>query len=205
MACFMSRRMWLAATALMLASGPVAAQAPEPQPPAAPPPTPQARAPLTRSEAMARLNFLHGVWVGQASGTNPNGTPYAVTQTERIGPMLGGDVLVIEGRGYNPDGTTGFNAFAVVSWDQDTDSYEMRSYAMGHAGTFPFTLTDSGYVWEVPAGPGVMRYRADITPTTLHEVGDFIMSGQPPRRSFEMTVTRRGDTDWPAAGAVSPH
>lgn len=157
-----------------------------------------------RRAAMAKLAFMHGEWRGPASGTNPDRSSFAVTQTERIGPMLGGDILVIEGRGYNPDGATGFNAFAVISWDAETDAYEMRSYAHGYAGTFPLTLTDSGYVWEVPAGPGVMRYEADVTATTFHEVGDFVMPGQPPHRSFEMTLTRRGDTEWPAAGAVPP-
>lgn len=157
---------------------------------------------MTVKAAMARLSFLHGEWRGPASGVNPDRSRFAVTQTERIGPMLDGDVLVIEGRGYNADGTTGFNAFAVISWNVATAAYEMRSYAHGYSGTFPLTLTDNGYVWEVPAGPGVMRYEADVTPTTFHEVGDFVMPGQPPRRTFEMTLARRGDTDWPAAGAV---
>ncbi len=156
------------------------------------------------AEAMSKLAFMQGVWVGPASGVNRDGSRYAVTQTERIGPLLGGDILVVEGRGYMPDGSTGFNAMAVVSWNVQTDKYEFRSYAQGYSGTFPFTLTDNGYVWEVPAGPGVMRYTADITATTYHEVGDFVMEGQPPRRSFEMTLTRRGDTDWPAAGAIQP-
>lgn len=157
-----------------------------------------------RKAAMAKLAFMHGEWRGPASGTNPDRSSFAVTQTERIGPMLDGDILVIEGRGYNPDGSTGFNAFAVISWDAETDAYVMRSYTRGYAGTFPLTLTDRGYVWEVPAGPGTMRYEADVTDTTFHEVGDFVMPGQPPYRSFEMTLTRRGDSDWPSAGAVPP-
>lgn len=154
--------------------------------------------------AIARLDFMRGVWVGPASGANPGGGRYAVTQTERIGPLLDGTVMVVEGRGYNPDGTTGFNAFGVISWDSETDRYEFRSYTDGHSGTFAFTLTDNGYVWEVPAGPGVMQFTADVTATTYHEVGDFVMPGQPPRRSFEMTLTRRGDSEWPAAGAIQP-
>ena len=118
--------------------------------------------------------------------------------------LLGGDILVSEGRGYETDGSTGFNAFAVLSWNAAESKYEMRSYAEGYAGTFPFVLTDNGYTWEVPAGPGVMRFTADVTPTTYHEVGDFVMPGRPPMRSFEMTLTRRRDTDWPAAGAIDP-
>jgi len=164
----------------------------------------EARDGATRKAAMAKLAFMHGEWRGPAGGINPDRSRFAVTQTERIGPMLDGDILVIEGRGYNPDGTTGFNAFAVISWDAETDAYEIRSYARGHAGAFPLTLTDNGYVWQVPAGPGTMRYEADVTDTTFHEVGDFVMPGLPPQRAFEMTLTRLGDTDWPGADPVSP-
>lgn len=157
-----------------------------------------------RHAAMERLGFLHGVWVGPASGMNPDGTRYAVTQTERMGPMLGGDILVIEGRGYEEDGSTGFNAFAVISYDANGDKYEIRSYAQGYAGTFPLTPTDDGFVWEVPAGPGVMRFTATVAGDHYREVGVFVMPGQPERPSFEMNLIRRGDTDWPAAGAVDP-
>ena len=66
------------------------------QPPAVSPvqPTPG------RTEAMAKLSFMRGVWAGHATGTNRDGSRYSVTQTERMGPMLGGDIIVIEGRGY---------------------------------------------------------------------------------------------------------
>lgn len=163
-------------------------------------PTPAAAS----AEAIAKLDFMRGVWVGPASGVNPGGARYAVTQTERIGPLLDGQVMVVEGHGYDADGTTAFNAFGVVSWNSDADKYEFRSYTGGRSGTFPFTLTDDGYVWEIPAGPGVMRYSADITATAYHEVGDFMIPGQPPRRMFEMTLMRRADTDWPAANPVLP-
>lgn len=174
--------------AILLATSPAAAQS----------------NPVSSQAPMARLAFMHGVWVGEGHGVNRDGTPYAVTQTERIGPMLGGDILVIEGRGYNADGTTGFNAFGVISWDSRANKYEFRSYAQGYSGTFPFEATDTGYVWETPAGRGVMRYTADVTATTFHEVGELVVEGQPPRRSFEMTLTRRSDTDWPAGDAITP-
>ncbi|HEY0052131.1 MAG TPA: DUF1579 domain-containing protein [Caulobacteraceae bacterium] len=180
--------------ATLICAGPAAART-EPQLPAA-------AAATTVREAMARLSFMHGVWVGPASGVNPDRTAYAVTQTERIGPMLGGDVLVIEGRGYLPDGSTGFNAFAVVSYDARAGRYEIRSYTGGMAGTFPLTLTEDGYVWEVRSGPGVMRFTATVNGDRYEEVGDFVMEGRPPVRSFQMSLARRGDTDWPAAGAV---
>ncbi|CAN5388314.1 hypothetical protein BH10PSE1_BH10PSE1_15420 [soil metagenome] len=191
-------RVLMSGVAMAVVIGAATPSAAQTQPPAT------AHAPSAQATAIAKLDFMRGEWVGPATGVNRDGSRFSITQTERIGPMLGGDILVIEGHGYRDDGTTGFNAFAVVSWDAQSNRYEMRSYAQGYAGTFPFTLTDKGYVWEVPAGPGMMRYEAEVTPTTYHEVGDFVMTGQPPRRSFEMTLTRRGETDWPAAGAVSP-
>ncbi|MBN8529610.1 MAG: DUF1579 domain-containing protein [Caulobacterales bacterium] len=166
--------------------------------------TPQAGVQAAQREAITKLSRMQGVWVGQASGINPDQSRYSVTQTERIGPMLDGTILVIEGRGYRADGSTGFNAFAVLSYDPEASKYELRSYAQGYSGTFELKPTDNGYVWEVPAGPGVMRYTSDITDTTYHEVGDFIMPGMAPMRAFEMTLTRRGDTDWPAANPVDP-
>ena len=98
---------------------------------------------------MGKLAFMRGVWAGPAAGSDRSG-PYKVAQTERIGPMLGGDVMVIEGRGYRDDNTTGFNAFAAISWNAQTQKYEIRSYAQGYAGTFDLALTDDGYIWAVP-------------------------------------------------------
>lgn len=156
-----------------------------------------------RAEAMKKLAFMNGVWRGPASGMSPEGNRFEVTQTERIGPMLDGDVIVIEGRGYQPDGAVGFNAFAIVSWDQRANKYEFRSYAHGHAGTFEMKLTDTGFVWEVPAGPdAVMRYTATVQENHWHEVGEYVSAGTEPRPMFEMHLERIGDTAWPSADPV---
>jgi len=156
-----------------------------------------------RAEAMEKLAFLHGIWRGTASGTERDGSRYEVVQTERVGTMLDGDLLVIEGRGYRPDGSVGFNAFGVVSWDERAGAYEFRSYAQGYAGTFALELTETGYVWEVPAGPeAVMRYTATVEGTKWREVGDYVAPGAEPRRMFEMNLERIGDTAWPAADPV---
>jgi len=170
--------------------------------PAAPPPVAPSQG---RGEAMARLSFMRGTWAGPASGTGPDGRPFRVWQTERMGPLLGGDVLVVEGRGYKEDDSTGFNALAVISYEPRTGEYEIRSYAMGRAGTFTLTPTEDGYVWTVPAGPGrSLRYTAVVKDGVWNEVGDLLAEGKPPARTFEMTLHRVGDTDWPGAGAVSP-
>lgn len=156
-----------------------------------------------QSAAMAKLAWMDGIWRGPANTITPTGL-HGVTQTERIGPMLGGSVKVIEGRGYNPDGTTGFNAFAVISYDPDQAAYTMRSYAQGYAGSFPLTPTADGYVWEVPAGPAMtIRYTATVKDGAWREVGDRVSPGKLPARMFEMNLKRVSDTTWPLGTPVS--
>lgn len=155
-------------------------------------------------EAMQAFARLDGVWRGTATSTLPSGEKHVITQTERVGPFLGGTLRVVEGRGYEPDGRVGFNAFAIVSYDPVAKAYTTRSYTMGRQGDFPWTPTADGFTWEVPAGPGAtVRYTATVKDNTWHEVGDRIVAGKEPQRIFEMTLQRVGDTDWPAAGAVS--
>ena len=154
---------------------------------------------------LQRFAYMDGTWRGPATYVLPDGSRHDIIQTERIGPLLGGAIKLIEGRGYNPDGTTGFNAFAVLSWDVDAQAYGFRSHAMGFSGDMKFAPTDDGFVWEIPAGPGtVIRYTAVVKDGTWHEVGERIGPDGQPARTFEMTLKRIGDSAWPTAGAVPP-
>lgn len=155
-------------------------------------------------EALAKLAFLDGTWRGTARTLLPDGTWHEFTQTERVGPMLDGGVRVIEGRGYEADGSVYFNAFAVVSYDVGKQAYQLRSYARGFVGDFELRLTDDGFAWTIPAGPMTMEYRATVQDGVWREVGDRVIPGQEPVRFIEMEMRRTGDTDWPAAGAVGP-
>jgi len=153
-------------------------------------------------EAMKALAVIDGVWRGPAWTILPSGEKHNITQTERIGPFLGESIKVIEGRGYNADGSVGFNAFGTISYDPATKVYTLHSHAMGQVGDFALKPTADGYVWEIPAGPMTIRYTAVIKDGTWREVGDRIMPGNEPVRFFEMNLKRVGNTDWPAAGAI---
>lgn len=155
-------------------------------------------------KALARLAFMDGVWRGPAWTILPSGEKHSVTQTERIGPFLDGAVKVIEGRGYDESGKVTFNAFGTVSYNPDTDRFTLHSYALGSVGDFTLTPSPDGYVWEIPAGPVTIRYTAVIKDGSWKEVGDRIAPGKEPARFFEMNLKRVGDSDWPAAGAISP-
>jgi hypothetical protein len=195
----MSVRLCLAAVLAALPLGGATAQSQPAGAPQSRDPTAMARAEV---EAMAKLKALDGAWRGPAVTQTAQGER-RVTQTERIGPMLGGTIKVIEGRGFVDGRNIGFNAFGVVSYDPFKRAYEFRSYAQGYAGTFPFEATPTGYVWSTPAAGGTVRYTATITAGHWNEVGDLIADGKPPVRIFEMNLTRIGNSDWPEAGALA--
>jgi hypothetical protein len=155
-----------------------------------------------QKNAMKSLAVMDGVWRGTAWTLLPTGKKHDVVHTERIGPFLDGSVRVIEGRAYNADGSVGFNALGIISFDPAKNAYTLHSYAMGRAGDFPLKLTDTGYIWEIPAGPMTIRYTAVIKDGTWREIGERIAPGKPPVQFFEMNLKRVGDSDWPAAGAV---
>lgn len=183
----------LAALSLGCAASPALAQQPDPTALIA-----------AQKAGLAPLAKMDGVWRGSAWTMDRSGKKHEVTQTERIGPFLGGAVKVIEGRGYEADGSVSFNALGVMSYDPVGKTFSFKSWAMGRQGDFPLTLTDDGFIWTVPTGPGaIIRYTAVIRDGTWREVGEYVAEGQPPRQIFEMNLRRVGDSSWPEGGAVS--
>ena len=183
-------RFLLAAAPLAL-SAPAVAQRPDP-----------VALQAAQREAMAAFARMDGIWRGPAWSITPGGR-HEVVQTERIGTFLGGTVRVIEGRGYNEDGSVGFNALGVISFDPTTRAYTISSWAQGQSGVFPIRPTEDGYVWEIPAGPGAtIRYTATIRDGALREIGERIAGAAPPMQIFEMNLRRIGDSAWPAGDPV---
>lgn len=175
---------------------PAAAQAPQRPDPA--------RVMAAQREAMARLGFLDGLWRGTARVGPPGGHGRDLVQTERVGPSLGGTIRVIEGRGYDADGRVLFQSFGIVSFDPATGRFALRAHADGQVADFPFEVEADGYSWEVPAGPGRIRYRARVEADRWRQTGELHLPDRAPARLFEMDLRRLGDTGWPAAGEVGP-
>ncbi|HYC67512.1 DUF1579 domain-containing protein [Brevundimonas sp.] len=156
-------------------------------------------------DAMQALSWMDGEWVGEATIFMGPGAGAGHPHTERIGPILGGSIKVIEGRSAgSADGSPAFNAFAIVSWDDAADRYMMRSYANGHAGDFPLEATADGFSWTTPARGGEMRYVTTFKDGEWVEVGHFAMPGRDPMKVIELRLRRRGATDWPAGDPVIP-
>ena len=150
------------------------------------------------------LAFLDGVWIGPASMTLPSGERRSFTQMERVGPMFGGTLRVMEGRGRNAEGKGFFGALTVFSPQHD-GSIEMRSWAMGHQNSRTIQVLDGkGFVWEMKNGNNIMRYTAQVDRTSWNEIGEFITPDGKRTKFFEMALKRVGDTDWPAANPAFP-
>ncbi|MEL6898094.1 MAG: DUF1579 family protein [Planctomycetota bacterium] len=143
------------------------------------------------------LDKLNGVWRGKATYNVGPGQSKTLTQTERVGPMLGGIVKVVEGRGYAADGSTQFNALGVIAYNPATKQLEMRSYADGRVGDFPLVLTDDGFRWTIESGPMKIEYTAVVKDGTWTETGTRAMGNAPPIQFFQMVLKRIGDSDWP--------
>jgi hypothetical protein len=190
-------RRWFLGLAMMAACAatPAGAQGGRPDP-----------APLiaAQQEAMKRLAWMAGRWQGPAWEAF-GGRRLDMIQTERVGPMLDGAVLVVEGKAFLPDGKpAGFNAMGVISYDAFKKAYTFQSWAQGSQGTFPLTVAaDGGWSWTVPAGPMAMRYTTTRDGDGWREVGEMVRPDGTATRIFEMTLKRLGDTDWPLGGQAT--
>ena len=179
--------------AALFATAPASAQM-APQPTG----TPEHRA------AIDRLDNLDGEWAGPAWSMGPGGARIDMIQTERVGDLLGGAIKLVEGRGWEGD-RTGFNAFAVISFDPRASAYTFTTFVGGEKHDFPLQVSGDGFVWERPAGPNaVVRFTAVVRDGTWHEVGEYIAAGQPPRKIVELNLRRVGDSRWPLGEPVDP-
>jgi hypothetical protein len=163
--------------------------------------TGMARAP--RPDVTAPLARFDGVWIGPARMTLPDGSVSTFEQMERIGPMLGGEIRVMEGRARGPDGATLFNALTVFS-EAESGGIEMRSHVWGDESVRVIELKPDGYIWRMETPGGPITYDITVRDDVWHETGTIALAGGEPAQFFEMTLTRRGDTDWPASNPAFP-
>lgn len=155
-------------------------------------------------EAMQALDAFNGAWRGPATIRTRDGV-ITITQTERFGPMLGGSVRVMEGRGTNTDGALSFNALGIVSYDSARKTYTLHSYAQGYSGDYVLVPQPGGFDWSMTMPDGsAIKYVARIEGGQWHEVGTRVAPDGTTVQFFEMRLDRIGDSDWPAAGAIAP-
>lgn len=129
--------------------------------------------------AIDRLAPMLGEWRGEVAVSFPE--PMTVYQHERVERDLSGLTLVIHGTGYAEADYSGepvFEAMAVISFNEQSGLYEVRSYSGGHAVTARGEFLDDGrFRWSFAGGPMQFRYTATFSDGAWHEVGELSRDG----------------------------
>jgi hypothetical protein len=145
--------------------------------------------------AMQKLSFLIGKWAGEASVPRGPGESVQLLQTEEASYKLEGLILLIEGVGRSKsNGQPVLQAFGIISYDDEAQTYRMRAFNDGRYLETDVKLSQEGreLTWGFTLG--------DIrTNSTLRindkgewtELAHITLGSQPPRKLLELTVRRQ--------------
>ena len=145
-------------------------------------------------EAMKKLQFLAGRWVGEVRLQRGPGEPSILVQTEEAQYKLDGLILLIEGIGRTKaDGKAVLQALGILSYDDETGRYRMRAFNDGRFLETEVKLLDhgKGLTWGFALGEirtsSVLRINEKGEWTELTEIA---IGLQPSRRLMEIAVRR---------------
>jgi hypothetical protein len=144
--------------------------------------------------AMKKLAFLAGRWAGEARLQRGPGEPILMAQIEDVQFKLDGLLLLTEGIGRaKADGKAILNALAIISYDDETETYRMRAFNDGRFLETEMKLLENGkgITWGFTLGQiktsSVMRMTEEGDWTEMHEIA---IGSQPPRKYMEVKVSR---------------
>src|SRR5262249_48607698 len=96
-------------------------------------------------QAMKKLGFLVGEWVGDGRMLRPGGEWIGVSETGGVGYKVDGLWLGIEGTGRaKSDGKPLLQAYGIVSYDDTSGKYHMRAFNDGRWLETDVALADNG-------------------------------------------------------------
>jgi hypothetical protein len=145
-----------------------------------------------QKEAMKKLSFLAGKWVGEATATMGPQGPIKMQQTEDVQYRLDGLVLLIEGTGRDSQDKVVFNALATVSYDEAAKQYRIRAYNRGRYLDTELKVGDREFEWGYQAGTAKIINKMKLGESgEWTEVGEVTLPNQPPRKFVEFTVKKR--------------
>jgi hypothetical protein len=142
--------------------------------------------------AMGKLEFLVGKWSGEARLLRGPDKWVDLHQSEEAQYKLDGLILIIEGVGRaKTDGQTVLQAFAIISYDDESRAYQMRAFNDGRFLETNVKLLEEamGMTWGFTLGEirthSVLRINESNEWTELAEIE---IGSQPPRKLWELTV-----------------
>jgi hypothetical protein len=135
-------------------------------------------------QEMQKLAYMSGRWQGEATVRQGNTPPIKVLQEEDIQFKLDGTIMLIEGIGRKPEAPEAivFNAMAVVSYNQYTKQYGLKTYTKegNQADAYFKIVSDNHFEWgfETPTKAKI-RYDIVLNPQdkTWIEKGEYSPDG----------------------------
>jgi hypothetical protein len=146
----------------------------------------------SQREAMEKLDFLIGKWIGEAHLLRGATEFVKLIQTERTQFKLDGLILTIEGVGKTISGDqTLLQAFGIISYDDETATYSLRAFNDGRFLETEVKLLEheKRLTWGFALGEiktkSVLRIneRGEWT-----EVAEIFVGSQPPKKFLQLTV-----------------
>lgn len=148
-----------------------------------------------RVEAMDKLEPMIGEWEGPATVMSPDG-PVELTQHEMVERKLSGDMITVQGTGRAEDGTVQFTAFAIVTYDLESQQYTWRAYsdqAQGHVLETELRVQDNGdWEWTQPTPQGEIVNSTTFADGNWAETGTMTMSDGREVETLSMNLTKIG-------------
>jgi hypothetical protein len=142
-------------------------------------------------DAMKKLEFLTGHWVGDATVSRGPGDPMKLQQTEEVQYKLDGLVMQIEGTGRDAAGKVVFQALATISYDDAASVYRFRAYNDGRYLDTEITVTPNGFAWGFTNGPLKVSNTMQLNEKgEWTEVTEATYGSTPPRKSVEMHLSK---------------
>jgi hypothetical protein len=142
--------------------------------------------------AMKEVGFLVGKWAGEARLLRGPAESVELLQTEEAQYKLDGLILVIEGVGRTKSGGQPFlQAFGIVSYDDESETYRMRAFNDGRFLETQVKLLEEGkgMTWGFELGEirtnSVLRINERGEWTELAEI---TIGSQPPKKLLELSV-----------------
>jgi hypothetical protein len=143
-------------------------------------------------EALRKLSFLAGHWLGPVTIVRGPDEALHLTQTEDVEYKLDGLVLLIEGKSTSADGKILFSALATIAYDDASHTYRFRAYHDGHYVDTELSVPASGFSWSFTAGPvHIVNTMHLSSKGELDEVTEAIVGSNPPHRSVEMLLQHK--------------
>lgn len=143
---------------------------------------------------MQKLELMQGQWAGPAWSQRGASERINIHQAENVYTKLGGQLLVIDGKGTDPvSGEAIFEAFGVISAREGSDEYQFSAYTMeGNHALAQARFEDDKLVWwfETPNG-ATIRYEILIIQDTWTENGYYLPNDSTRYHIFHMELQRQ--------------